>query len=115
MDPEQVFINKLPHLPSLYQNLVRAVGEFCEFRVTTSARSITLYGKAHRSFLIIQLRQKWIDIWFPLSRKVEEFPVFRVQQPSKLRYAHFVRLEEPDDIQPVVLDWIAEAYQLTNP
>ena len=110
----QVFETKAPHLPEIFDHLLTRVSAFATAEVTTSPKAITLYGPAHKSFLIVQPKRQWIDIWFPLDRKVEEFPIFRIQQPSKSRYAHYVRLESKEDLEPIVLDWIAEAYQLTN-
>ena len=109
-----VFENKAPHLPEIFDDLLAGVSTFATASVTTSTKAITLYGPAHKSFLIIQPKRKWMDIWFPLDRKVEEFPIFRIQRPSKSRYAHYVRLESNEDIVRAVLNWIAEAYQLTN-
>ena len=112
---QEIFLNKSPHLSDVYQHLLNQLHSIGGFTVTTSLKSITLYGPQHKSFLIIQPKRKWIDIWFPLDHKVEDFPVFKIQQPSKSRYAHFVRLEDEEDLSPIVLEWIAEAHQLTNP
>ena len=110
-----LFENKAPQLPELYHQVLETLREFCDFQVTTSTKSITLYGKEHRSFLVFKPKRQWMDIWFSLEREVDEFPVYKVQKYSKTRFVHYVRLEEAEDIQPVIFDWIAEAYTLTNP
>lgn len=115
VDPLSIFEGKAPQLPSLYKQVLETLEEFCEFQITTSTKSITLYGKAHRSFMVMKPKKKWIDLWFSLNREVDEFPVYKIMQHSKTRFAHFVRLEDHDDLQPIIFDWIAEAYVLSNP
>ena len=114
VDPLSLFDNNAPHLLPLFQQLLKSTEEFCQLKVTASAKSITLYGTAHKSFLVLQPKRQWIDIWFPLDREIDEFPVFKVQQRSKSSFMHYVRLQDAEDIEQVVLDWIAEAYTLTN-
>ena len=115
IDPHFLFEGKAPQLPALYEQVLETLREFCEFQVTTSTKSITLYGKAHRSFMVMKPKKQWIDLWFSLEREVDEFPVYKVHAHTKTRFVHYIRLEEEEDIQSVIFDWIAEAYVLTNP
>jgi len=115
VEPLDLFENKAAHLPDLYREILAAISEYCEFRPTASTKSITLYGKAHRSFLVMQPKKKWIDLMIPLNREVNEFPVFRVHARSESNVMHFVRIEDEEDLQRFVFDLVAEAYQLTNP
>ena len=115
VDPISLFQNKAPQLPALFEQVLEKVAEFCEFQVTASTKSVTLYGKAHRSFLVLKPKRKWIDIWFSLTREVDELPIYKVQAYSKTKFVHYVRLEDEEDLQREIFDWIAEAYQISNP
>lgn len=81
------------------------------FTVTTSSKAITLYTPAGKAFAVLQPRRAALDLWFPLNRPIGEYPVFKTLQPSRNRYANFVRLKDAPDLSPRVVEWIGEAYQ----
>lgn len=56
----------------------------------------------------------WVDAWFTLAYARYEFPVFRVVQASKHKFAHFVRLQSIDERDHSLLNWIKEAWQLNR-
>ncbi|MBV6647160.1 MAG: hypothetical protein KI790_17005 [Cyclobacteriaceae bacterium] len=98
-----------------FEDLLQELSPKLNYELTTSVKALTLYGPIHKSFLVIYPRKKHIDIWFPLDRKVEEFPIFKIQQSSKRRYAHYVRITPDEPMNETVKSWISEAYHLTNP
>ncbi|MEO1449768.1 MAG: DUF5655 domain-containing protein [Bacteroidota bacterium] len=111
---DSLFEGKTDQLPEIYQTVLEVVKSLGPVRPTTSPKAITLYGPVNKSFLVLYPKRKWMDIWFPLSRRVDEFPVFKIQQASKNRFAHYVRLERPGDLVGQVMVWIEEAYALTQ-
>ena len=112
MKVETLFYSKRPELHDLYSRLLSKLKSLGEFSITTSLKAITLYAPNHKSFLVIEPKKQWLDVWFPLDRRIEEFPVFKILQPSKKRFAHFVRLQNPEGIEDIPMAWLKESYLL---
>ena len=108
---ETLFENRSPHLADLFNELKRLLVQIGSFEVTTSKKAITLYAPSHKAFLGIELKKKFLDIWFILEEDRNEFPVFKVVKPSKRRFAHYVRLAQEEDLEVFPLHLIQEAYE----
>lgn len=111
---DAVLANKPDTVVTLYNNLLQKLQRQFNLTVTFSPKAITLYGTGKKSFLVIEPKKAWIDVWFTLHRKYEEPPVFKILQPSKHRFAHFVRLESEMDIDRHLIKLVKEAYSLSN-
>ena len=111
---EELFEGRAAHLPELFEALTKALEPVGEFKVTTSRKAITLYAPSHRAFLGIELKKKFLDIWFVLGNKADEFPVFKIVQPSKHRFGHYVRLNGREDLEVLPLGLIKQAYDRVN-
>lgn len=105
-----LFEGKSPHIPKLFEALLAGIQPTMAATVTTSRKAITLYAPSHKAFLGIEVKRKWLDIWFRLDRSIDEFPVFKVVKPSANIFGHYVRLHDPEDIDLILIDWIQEAY-----
>ena len=108
---EELFENRAAHLPDLFEGLKGILEQIGGFRVTTSKKAITLYAPSHKAFLGIELKKKFLDIWFILEEERDEFPVFKVVKPSKYRFAHYVRLAQEEDLDVLPVHLIKEAYE----
>lgn len=115
VDIDDLFDGKAAYLPGLYATLLQRVQERFPCRPSFSRKAITMYAANHQSFLVVHPKRDALDLWFPLDRKEQTFPIFKIIQASKSRYAHYVRLEVPEEIDALLLTWIAEAHQLVCP
>jgi len=106
-----LFTGKEQQVYPLYVFLLEQLRRLGSITQTTSAKAITLYTPAHRSFLVVQPKKQGLEVWFVLHRAVNEFPVYKVLRPSKNRFAHFVRLYQPADVDAVLPGWMEEAYK----
>lgn len=106
---EEVFEGKA-HLLPLYEHLLSRLDLPGEFTVTTSRKAVTLYAENKKAFLVIEPKKAFLDVWFLLDRKIEDFPVYKTLQPSKTRFANFMRLYEPSDADRLVLGLIRKGY-----
>lgn len=111
---DHLFLGKEPHIRPLFEELIEKAAALGEFRITTSPKSITMYSPADKAFWVLEPKKKWLDGFFLLDRAVNEFPVYRIAQPSRNRYAHFVRFTEAADLDRFVLSLLEEAYALSR-
>ena len=66
--------------------------------------------KRERSFAEVRSKRKALTLTFLLSRTVDSKRVVRSQQCSANRYACYVDLAEPEDVDDEVRAWLTEAY-----
>ena len=70
--------------------------------------------QAKSNFLAVKPKKFYLDIEFLLPEKTEEFPVYKVVQATKLKYAHFMRLESPDEVDEQLISWLKMAFESCN-
>ncbi|MBA3899267.1 MAG: hypothetical protein H0X62_03505, partial [Bacteroidetes bacterium] len=107
---ESIFENKQSHLFEIYQELLKKMKVIGNFKVTTSAKAITIYTENRKGFMCLQPKNKFIDLWFYLDKSIEEFPVFKIVKSSSKKFAHFVRLEEKADVDNFLIGLLQESY-----
>lgn len=108
---DELFARSQPAVQETYDTLIQQLKKRLKFTVTTSAKSITLYAPNHKAFYVIKPGKTFLDSFFILDEKMEEFPVYKIAQPSKTRFAHFIRFYSKDDIEKTALYLIEQSYQ----
>jgi hypothetical protein len=111
-DLESHFQNKEGNVRAVFAKLLEAVSEFGEFTVNPVKSAILLTAKSH--FLAIKPKKRWIDIEFVLPYPEDSFPIHKVVQAQKKKWAHFVRLETPEEVDKTLVQWLKEAYELSR-
>jgi len=83
-----------------------------DVKINSVKKAILFTAKSH--FLAVKPKKEFLDIEFVLPEKVEKFPVHKIVQASKTKWAHFVRLESPDEVDEQLLTWINRAYDISK-
>ena len=104
--------NKSPQVRNIYEKLSRSVRKFGTVRVSATKSSIMCVSKS--TFAAVKPKQEWIDLEFLLDEKVEQYPIHKTFRANKSRVAHFVRLENPRDVNARLLFWLKQSYDLTK-
>jgi hypothetical protein len=96
--------------------IVEAVREHLESLgpVTAEAVSVGVFFKRARTFVELRPRRRWTDLSILLSRVVKDPRIARKVGAGGTRWAYFVRLYEPTDLDETVREWLTEAY-FTSP
>lgn len=106
-----LFYGKDPNLFPLYKDFLKFVGSFSKPVVTTSQKAITLYAPSQKSFLIIRPRSKYLDISFPLGKKIISTQFLKVVQASAQVYFHYFRIDKKEKWEEIWKVYINEAYE----
>jgi hypothetical protein len=114
VDPEQLFSGKEEQVYVLYLILLDRIEQKVKTVVTATSKSITLYSESRRSFLVIQPKRKYLDVWFALEKRAEDIWINKVFQASKNKYVHYVRLTDDRQITAALLRYIVRAYRLVS-
>ena len=104
--------NRPPVIIQIHNRIIQAVKKIGPFSVSPINDYIML--KKEATFVRIRPRKKYLDIFFFLPEKSDEFPIFQSAQTSRHRFIHIARFEKPSDITRSVIGWIQQSYNLTK-
>jgi hypothetical protein len=82
--------------------------------VNVSPVEVGVMLKGASTFVAVKPKKMWVDIEFILDEEINEFPVHEIFRYTKRRFAHFVRLEGPNDVSKKLVGWLKRSYLLVN-
>lgn len=106
------FINKEQHVVKTFEKLFKEILKLDGVVVNSVKNAILFTVKTH--FLAVKPKKGILDIEFVLPEKIEDFPIHKTFQASKYRWAHFVRLGSPEELDEQILGWIKWAYEISK-
>jgi hypothetical protein len=80
-----------------------------EQRIYTSEKAIMFARRICHAF--VRPKKSYLELCFFLDRPLKTAEV-KVQERSKVKYAHSFRLVHPDQIEEPLTDWLKEAFEL---
>lgn len=107
---DEHFINKEPRVKVTYERLESTLKTFGDFQISPVINAILFSSES--TFLAVKPKSKWLDLEFVLDYQADEFPIHKMVQVSKTRYAHFVRIQNPEEVDEQLIGWIKKAYEL---
>jgi hypothetical protein len=82
-----------------------------EQRIYTSEKAIMFARRICHAF--VRPKKSYLELCFFLSSPVKSTDV-KVQERSKVKYAHTFRLIHPDQVEEPLTDWLREAFELSE-
>ena len=83
-----------------------------EQRIYASHHSIMFSRKS--CYFFVRPKQMYLELCVFLGRRLEAPQVRRVDQASKSKLYHLIRITHRDEVEPPITDWLQEAYMLSN-
>ena len=111
-DLESHFLNKQQQVIDTFVKIKNEVMKFEGVRINSVKNAILFQAKSN--FLAVKPKKTHLDIEFVLNEKVEEFPIYKTFQTTKSKYAHFVRLESPEEADEQLIQWLRKAYKISS-
>jgi hypothetical protein len=99
-------------LHETWERLRETAAAFGEQRIYASHHSIMFSRKT--CYFFVRPKQKYLELCFFLRRRLEAPQVRRVDQASKSKFYHLIRLTHRDEVEPPITNWLQEAYTLSN-
>ena len=111
VDADTIFANQNPNVKKCYDKLLKEVQKFGKDVKITAALK-TVFAKAPSTFIAMKPRKDHLVIEFLLDDERNEFPIEKTFRVSKNRVAHFLRVQNPSEIDRQLLGWMRDAYEL---
>ncbi len=107
---DQHFENKPENIFLIYDKLLSELKKFGNVKENPNNSSIHLENKF--GFAGVYTRQKYILLHIHLSKSIDSGRIEKIEQISKNRFKHVVKLNSISDLDKELLDWLKQAYDL---
>ena len=107
---EQHFKNKPENILLIYDKLLSELRKFGTVKEKPNNSSIHLENKY--GFAGVYTKRKYILLHIHLSEPLDNERIEKIEQISKNRFKHIVKLNSLSDIDKELLAWLKEAYEL---
>ena len=99
-------------LRDAWERLRETAAEFGDQRIYASHHSI-MFSRTS-CYFFVRPKKHYLELVVFLGRSVRAPQVRRVEESSKTRRAHFIRITHRDEVEAPVTDWLKEAYELVG-
>lgn len=110
VNAESLFQGKNPLLWEIYQKLLTHLRKLEGVKISPVKNAILFSVKTN--FLAVKPKLNWLDMEFISHLEIDEFPIHKSIRVSKTKYANFIRLEHPNNVDNQLLAWLKEAYKI---
>ena len=111
---EAALTRDLPEdLQEAWERLRETAAEFGEQRIYASHSSIMFSRKV--CYFFVRPKKTCLEVCFFLGRAVKSPTIRRVDETSRTKRAHTVRVVHRDEVEPPLTDWLREAYDYAAP
>ncbi len=93
---------------ALFERLLEEVVKFGEMNIRPVKNGVMFSVKT--TFLALKPHSSYLAVEFSGEKKIDEFPIEKCVAISKTEFAHFLRIQELDEIDQQLINWLKEAY-----
>lgn len=110
---EQSLTRDLPDdLREAYERLRETAVSFGDQRIYASHKSIMFSRKS--CYFFVRPNRQFLEVCVFLSRSLKALQVRRIEQASKSKFVHFIRITHREEIEAPITEWLREAYEVSD-
>jgi hypothetical protein len=99
-------------LHDAWTRLRESAAELGEQRIYASHHSIMFSRRA--CYCFVRPKRSYLEVCIFLDRPLTSSRVRRVEQASRLKFAHLIRVTHRDEVEPPLTEWLRQAYELAG-
>jgi hypothetical protein len=99
-------------LRDAWDRLRETAVSFGDQRIYASHKSIMFSRKS--CYFFVRPKQSFLEVCVFLGRSLKAPQVRRVDQTSKSKLAHFIRITHREEVEAPITDWLREAYEFSD-
>lgn len=99
-------------LQDAWERLRETAMSFGDQRIYASHRSIMFSRKS--CYFFVRPKRSFLEVCVFLSRALKAPQVRRADRTSKTKIAHILRIKHRDEVEPPIIEWLQEAYELSD-
>ena len=110
---EQALTRGLPEdLREAWERLRETAVSFGDQRIYASHKSIMFSRKS--CYFFVRPNPRFLEVCIFLGRSLNAPQVRRIEQASKSKMVHFLRITHRDEVEAPITDWLREAYDASE-
>jgi hypothetical protein len=102
---------KPPELIAVFDKLMAEVGRWPG--VSASATKSCIVFIANKTFMVVKVMKRELDLKFVLPEESDEFPIYKRQSYGK-KLEHYIRLREEEDLDGDVFRLLRKSYEMQS-
>jgi len=106
------FRGRDPELREIFDELVRRLRKLGPVGVDPVTTSINLAARHH--FGAVSVRGSFLRLGFLAEKRIEDARIVRFERLGPAKFGHSVVLESVEDLDDVVMGWLAAAYRFRS-
>lgn len=110
---KSLFEKRPVHLKQLYEKIVKEIKKFGKYREENLPPDV-IFFKTVSTFLAVKVKKDHLTVSFFLEKAEDVPPVSRFLQISKCRVVHRVPIDQPEDINKQLINWMKRSYNLIS-
>jgi hypothetical protein len=99
-------------LKDAWDRLRETAAEFGDQRIYASHSSIMFSRKS--CYFFVRPKKNFLEVCVFLGRQLKASQVRSINQSSKSKFVHSIRITHRDEVEPPITDWLREAYDLSE-
>jgi hypothetical protein len=99
-------------LQGAWERLRETAVSFGDQRIYASHNSIMFSRKS--CYFFVRPKRTFLEVCVFLARAVHAPQVRRVDRASKSKFVNILRITHRDEVEPPIIDWLQEAYELPD-
>jgi hypothetical protein len=100
-------------LQEAWERLRDTAVSFGDQRIYASHHSIMFSRRS--CYFFVRPKKNFLEVCVFLRRKLKASQVRRVEEASRSKFAHIIRITHRDEVESPLTDWLQEAYELCKP
>lgn len=106
------FADKPPQVRAAYDRLLIELRKFGT--VKEAAKQTSIHLEKNSGFAGVHPRKTYFNLEFRTDYKIDDPRITRTQQLSARRFEHTIKLEQENDVDAQLLQWLKDAYALSK-
>lgn len=111
-DEETLFKKSSEEVRLTFARIKEKLGILPDVRYTYLNKTVIIASKS--TFCAVKPKPDHLVLEFFLSEEHDEFPVFRIFRISKNRIVHYIKVQEPGDVDEQLTGWLEQSYRIIN-
>jgi hypothetical protein len=99
-------------LQEAWERLRETAASFGEQRIYASHHSIMFSRRS--CYFFVRPKKKYLEVCIFLGRALKAPQIRRVEEASKAKRVHFIRITHRDEVEAPITGWLREAYDLSD-
>ncbi|HEX3878139.1 MAG TPA: DUF5655 domain-containing protein [Bryobacteraceae bacterium] len=102
----------VPELRDAWERLRETAGAFGEQRIYASGKAIMFSRRT--CYFLVRPKTQCLELCAFLGRAVKAPQIRRVDQVSKIKIGHYIRITHRDEVEAPITNWLQEAYEMSD-